>query len=91
MGQVELFGFIIYDLVKWPVILTWAFPEFYGITIISFKEMSNFLGDGSCLGLIRMNGWVENFFCSMDGVGDYNDSFDIEKLNYLVYSISNSE
>ena len=40
--------------------------------MIYFKEMPNFLGNRSYLDLIRMNEQIENYFCSMNRVGDDN-------------------
>ena len=47
--------------------------------------------DGSWLYLIGMWWWVEYFLCGMQWVGYDNDSLDIQDINCLIDTTSNSE
>ena len=71
--------------------MTWVFPKFNMIILISLKEISKFFRDSWRLDLIQVDQWVKNSFCHIYRVCNDYDVIYIDYLGGLIYAISNSE
>jgi len=61
-------------MVKPPFETTRTLPEFYRVFLFGIEEMMQLAENGCGVGLIWVQFAIENFLCSMDGIGD-NDDF----------------
>ena len=68
------FGIFIDIMMKPPFDSTWAFPEFYGVSIIRVEELSQFTKNCRSVNLERIGFTIEDFLCRMDRV-HYDDYF----------------
>ena len=60
-------------MMKSPFETTWAFPKFYGVVTVRDEESPQLTENHCRVKLERVGFTVENFLCSMNGIGyDYD-------------------
>ena len=74
-----------------PVILTWAFPKFNIILLVSREEQLEVFQNRYWMLLEGMSRWVENSFHHMDWICKNNDFGNITVVGYLIDAASNCE
>ena len=85
---VKLLCFFIDYIIKRPLTVAWTIPEFNGIVVISFKEISEFAKDYRWMKLIEVWQWIKNSLSSMNRIHGNNDSIDIGEMGSLVNTTS---
>ena len=89
--DLELFGLFVYSWMKRPFSAARAIPKSDRVARTFVKESSKILRNSNGLQLVWMRGWIKNVSCSMNGVSDDNDTFNVGDLYSLIYSTSNRE
>ena len=88
-GQIEWFGIFVGVIVK-PLFET-TLPEFYGVFLISFKEIIQLTKNGRSMRLVWMQFAVKYFLCSMDRISDHNNFWHTLFNAGLINVTSNNE
>jgi len=88
---IEWFRIFVDVMVKSPFETTRTLPEFYRVFLFGIEETMQLAKNGCGVRLIWVWFAIEDFLCSMDGIGDNNDFWHVFFNVGLVDATSNSE